>query len=227
MRELLIFHPDQHYLEDISPLQRYIRSELNVRDVVFSSDEARAGVKYKATADWPVLGKKLRKDINLVKSGLPLLSSEDVKRYLETGKIIVGGIELVQGDLAASRYVEHPESNGGIFSANSDNDVVVVLDIQVHSELIGEGLARELINRVQRLRKKANLQPTDDVDMFYVFENELDAGDLKKAANEYEEMIRKALKATLKNEQPPPKGQVISEDQEITEIRFRLTLVKL
>lgn len=226
LRELLIFHPDEHYLEDISPLQRYIRSELNVRDVIFSSDEARAGVKYKATADWPVLGKKLRKDINLVKNGLPSLSSEDVKRYLETGTIVVGGIELVQGDLAVSRYVEHPESSEGIFSANSDNDVVVVLDIQVHSELIGEGLARELINRVQRLRKKANLQPTDDVDMFYVFENESDAEDLKKAASEYEEMIRKALKATLKNEQPPLRGQVISEDQEIAEIRFRLTLVK-
>lgn len=214
-------------MEDIQPLQRYIQSELNVRDVTFSSDEGRAGVKYKATADWPVLGRKLRKDINRVKNGLPLLSSDDVKRYVETGKVTVDGIELIRGDLTVSRYVEHAPSSDGTYSANTDNDVVVILDIQVHPELVGEGLARELINRVQKLRKKANLQPTDDVDVFYVFTDEAEAEDLKKAIGDYGEMIRKTLKALLKNAQPPSKGLMITEDQEVAEIKFTLSLVRL
>ena len=39
------------------------QSELNVRDVLFTLDETLSGVRYKAVADWSILGKKLRKDL--------------------------------------------------------------------------------------------------------------------------------------------------------------------
>ena len=106
MAELVIFHHDPEYLSDVKSLLPYIEQELNVRTVVFTSDEQKCGIKYKATADYATLGKKLRKDIGRVKKGLPLLSSEQVKDYVETGKILVDGIELVKGDLTATRYVE-------------------------------------------------------------------------------------------------------------------------
>ncbi|KAF8530134.1 isoleucine-tRNA ligase [Hysterangium stoloniferum] len=229
LRELLIFHPNESYLEDVRPLQRYLQAELNVRDIVFSSDETRSGVKYKAIADWPVLGRKLRKDINRVKNGLPLLSSEDVKGYMDSGIIVVDGIQLVQGDLAVSRYVELPPNDQATFAAHTDNDVVVILDVQIHRDLIGEGLARELINRVQKLRKKAGLQATDDVDVFYKFEEGADADDLKQAMVEYEEMIRRAVRATPKDVVRWSEGteKIIEEEQDIAEVRFALTLVKL
>ena len=63
LKELVVFHSDESYLADVKPLQRYLQSELNVRDVVFTSDESLAGVKYRAVADWAVLGRKLRKDL--------------------------------------------------------------------------------------------------------------------------------------------------------------------
>ena len=79
MKELLVFHPDPTYISDVKPLQRYIESELNVRDVVFSSDETLSGVQYKAVADWPVLGRKLRKDLGRVRNALPNVPSDAVK----------------------------------------------------------------------------------------------------------------------------------------------------
>ncbi|KAF8518467.1 isoleucine-tRNA ligase [Gautieria morchelliformis] len=228
LRELLVFHPDEQYLDDVRPLQRYLQSELNVRDVVFSSDETRSGVKYKANADWPVLGRKLRKDINRVKNGLPLLSSDDVKGYIKNGLITVDGIQLVQGDLAVSRYVELPSGDQATFAPNTDNDVVIVLDIQVHPELVGEGLARELINRVQKLRKKAGLQATDDVDVFYHFDAGADADELKRAMQDYGEMIKRAIRGSPSDvaQRLAGKEQIIEEVQEVADVRFTLFLVK-
>ncbi|KAF8585961.1 isoleucine-tRNA ligase [Ramaria rubella] len=228
LRELLVFHPDEQYLDDVRPLQRYLQSELNIRDVLFSSDEVLSGVKYKATADWPVLGRKLRKDINRVKNGLPLLSSDDVKRYVETGAITIDGIQLVRGDLTVSRYVELPSNDQTTFAPNTDNDVVVILDIQVHPELVGEGLARELINRVQKLRKKAGLQATDDVDVFYKFDGGAEADDLKRAMEDYKEMIKRAIRFSPRSVVERPTGDevIIEEEQEIAEVQFTLSLVK-
>ena len=227
MRELLVFHPEEQYLNDVRPLQRYLQSELNVRDVVFSSDEARSGVKYKANADWPVLGRKLRKDINRVKNGLPLLSSDDVKGFIENGLITVDGIQLVRGDLTVSRYVELASGDQATLVPNTDNDVVIVLDIQIHPELVGEGLARELINRVQKLRKKAGLQATDDVQVFFKFEPSAEADNLKQAMEEYGEMIKRAIRASPRDvTHRPVEELIIEEEQEVAEVRFTLSLVK-
>jgi isoleucyl-tRNA synthetase len=183
------------------------------------------GVKYRATADWSVLGRKLRKDLARVKNALPNLSSESVKAYVSTGKISVDGIELVAGDLAVSRYVDLPEN--GEHATNTDNDVVIVLDIRVHPELEGEALARELINRAQKLRKKAGLQATDDVDLFYRFE-EGDSTALKAALKSHGEIIVRTVKSEPKDESTRPKGAnvIAEEEQEIGEVKLVLSLVR-
>ncbi|KAJ8091892.1 isoleucine--tRNA ligase [Marasmius tenuissimus] len=192
LKELLVFHPDPKYLADITPLQRYIESELNIRDIVFSSDESLAGVRYRAVADWSVLGRKLRKDLGRVKNNLPKATSDEVKQYISTGKLTVDGIELVQGDLSVQRYLEVDVAQYG---THADNDVVVRLDIQIHPELQGEWLARELINRVQKLRETAGLQATDDVDVYYSFESNTGAK-LIQAIKYYKEFIQKTVGST-------------------------------
>ena len=51
LQELLVFHSDPQYLIDVRELQRYVQSELNLRDIVFTADEAAAGAKYRAVED--------------------------------------------------------------------------------------------------------------------------------------------------------------------------------
>ncbi|RDB24889.1 Isoleucine--tRNA ligase, cytoplasmic [Hypsizygus marmoreus] len=226
LKELLVFHPDPQYLADIKPLERYISSELNVRDVIFSSDEALSGVRYRAVADWAVLGRKLRKDLARVKNALPNVSSDAVREYVNTGKINVDGIELVAGDLTVQRYLELPPSAEGQFATHTDNDVVVRLDIQVHPDLEAEWLARELTNRVQKLRKKAGLQATDDVHIFYRFEDG-SGTELLLALEQHTHIIRKtvgSLPADVKHRKPES-TLVIEEEQEIAEVKFILYLV--
>ena len=224
LRELIVFHPDAQYLDDVRPLLRYLQSELNVRDVVLTSDESRAGVRYRAVADWSVLGRKLRRDLARVKNALPNVPSEDVKRYADTGKLVVDGIELIAGDLTVQRYVELTDGQGQ-YGSHSDNDVVVLLDVQVHPELMGEWLARELINRVQKLRKKAGLQATDDVDVFYQIPEGTGA-DLLDAMSEHAETIRKTIRGVPVDvkERKPEQKVLIEEEQEVADTTFTLSL---
>jgi len=227
LRELLVFHPEEQYLADVKPLQRYIESELNVRDVVFSSDETLSGVRYRVAADWAVLGRKLRKDLGRVRNALPKVSSDEVKGYISSGKITVDGIELVDGDLAVQRYLEVPPASEGQFATNTDNDVVIRLDIQIHAHLQGEWLARELTNRVQKLRKKAGLQATDDVDVFYRFE-EGSGADLITAIQGNTDIIKKTVGSLPADVKEKREGAVviIEEEQEIDDTKFMIYLAK-
>lgn len=227
MKELLVYHADPEWLEDAKSLQRYIQSELNVRDVIFTSDEAQSGVCYRAVADWGVLGRKLRKDLGKVKNALPEIHSEDIKRYTETGKLSVAGIELVEGDLTVQRYIELPSGTENQFATQTDNDVVVRLDIQAYPELTAEWLVRELINRVQKLRKKAGLQATDDVEVYYRFE-EGDGTELLEAMKLHSEVLEKAVRNVPVESKLRKEGTelVIEEEQEVSDVKFMLSLVR-
>jgi isoleucyl-tRNA synthetase len=205
-------------------LQFYLESELNVREIVFTTDESRTGVKYRAVADWATLGRKLRKDIGRVKKALPDVSSDAIRSYVQTGRLSVDGIELVAGDLTVSRYVDLPEN--GTFATATDSDAVVVLDIQLHPELEGEGVARELINRIQKLRKKAGLQATDDVDVFYRFAPGSNDVLLKDVMRSHAEIIQRTVRsvpAAVSSRKPDAKV-LIEETQEIGETTFDLSL---
>lgn len=222
-----MFHSDPSYIADIKPLQRYIESELNIRDVVFSTDESLSGVKYKATADWAVLGKKLRKDLARVKNALSKVTSDKIREYTRTGEITVDGIPLIAGDLAVQRYLELPAGAESQYATNTANDAVVRLDIQVHADLQSEWLAREITNRVQKLRKKAGLQATDDIFVFYRFEDG-QGSDLVTAIEQNAEMIQKTVGSLPVDvaERKEDATLLIEEVQEVAEVKFVLSLVR-
>jgi isoleucyl-tRNA synthetase len=227
LKELLVFHADEQYLADVRALQRYIESELNVRDIVFTPDETRSGIRYRAVADLSVLGKKLRKNLLRVKDALPNVSSDEIKAYINSGKLAVGGIEVVAGDLTIQRYLELPQVEGQQHATHTDNDVVVRLDIQVHPDLLGEWLARELTNRIQKLRKKAGLQATDDVDVFYQFEDG-SGGDLLAAMRDHADIIKKTVRNVPVDAKERKEGKetIIEEEQEVDDAKFMLVLVR-
>ncbi|GAO48636.1 hypothetical protein SAICODRAFT_59029 [Saitoella complicata NRRL Y-17804] len=226
LKELVVIHPDASYLEDVESLKGYIVEELNVRDLVLTADEDKYGVQYKVQADWPVLGKKLRKDMVKVKSALPLLTTADVKKFIAEKEIEVNGVKLVEEDLQVVRGIDAEKNQG--YDTNTDQDVLVLLDIAIHPELQSEGLAREVINRVQRLRKKAGLVATDDVRMLYRVVDEDTLG-LDNVITQHEELLVKTLRRPMeKAGAENVEGDVVAdEEQEIQGTRFMLQLLKL
>lgn len=214
-------------MNDIRTLIRYIESELNIRDVVLSSDESLSGVRYRAVADWAILGKKLRKDLVRVKNALPDVSSDAVKAFIDTGVITVDGIELISGDLTVQRYLDLPSNTESQYATHTDNDVVLRLDVQIYEDLQAEWLARELTNRVQKLRKKAGLQVTDDVDVLYRID-EGPGDDLLAAIQEHASVIKKTLGSLPVDvkEKSTSSHVLIEEEQEIADMKFMLYLAK-
>jgi isoleucyl-tRNA synthetase len=223
LKTLVVLHHQHQYLEDIESLRDYVVEELNIRDLILTSDEEKYGVEYRAQADWPVLGKKLKKDVVKVKKALPLLTSEQVQDYIKHKTIVVEGIELVEGDLAVIRGVGESVAAAG-HQVNTDQDVLVILDTTIHEELKLEGITREFINRVQRYRKKLGLQPTDDIQVQY--EIIKDTIELEKSLATNHGLLNKALRRPL--EKVSNSGDVIGdEEQEIGETTFLLRLLKV
>ncbi|RKU44659.1 isoleucine--tRNA ligase [Coniochaeta pulveracea] len=236
LKTFVVIHRDQQYLDDVKSLESYIIEELNIRDLVLTSDEDAYNVQYSVTADWPVLGKKLKKNMGIVKKGLPNLTSEEVKSYLATGKITVSGIELEKGDLVVRRDLKEDEDSKK-FETHTDDDVLTILDMEIYPGLAAEGLGREIINRVQRLRKKAGLQPTDDVKMEYKVLADPENTGIAEVFESQRPAFEKALRRPLdKHEvthiegQIPDKqeeGIIVEEEQEVQKATFLLRLLKL
>lgn len=236
LKTLIVIHHDPVYLADVRSLEGYITEELNIQELVLSSDEAKYNVQYSVSADWPVLGKKLKKEVQKVKKALPGLSSDQVHNFGIEGTIVVDGITLEKGDLIVKRGLKEDEASKYL-ETNTDDDVLTILDAEIHPELADEGLGREIINRVQRLRKKAGLQPTDDVKMEYKVLSDVENIGLEKAFATQAQSIEKALRRPIdhhvvtevdgKIPDTPQEGIILEEEQEIQKAVFLLRLLKL
>ncbi|KAK9709812.1 isoleucine--tRNA ligase, variant 2 [Basidiobolus ranarum] len=224
LKELIVIHPDTQYHEDVRALEQYITEELNIRTLTVTANEEQYGVKYKAEADLKVLGQKLKKDAMKVKKALPNLTSDEVKKFVKEMTIVVEGITLSDEDLTVIRYFDTQDSH---YETNTDKDILVLLDIQLYPELQQEGLAREVINRVQRLRKKANLQPIDPVHMYYEFKKDPE-DQLSKVMKEQTDVLVKVLKRPLYPVADRASGAdiIIVEEQDVNGSVFELCLVK-
>ena len=230
LRSLAVIHSDSEYLDDLRVLEYYIRDEVNVQTLEITADESRYEVQYTCSADWPTLGKKLRKDAQKVRKLLPELTTPQVKEFVKTGTIIVGGIELSSEDLIVKREVANSEGRNIV--ANSDDDVLTILDLALDSDLMQDGLAREIINRVQRLRKKAGLQLTDDVEMCYKILHEPPEVELGKAFKSRADMIKAVVRGPVLEMGGGAKANdesrlILEEEQEIQQASFALRLMSL
>lgn len=126
------------------------------------------------------------------------------------------------------------EQVGGNFEAHSDNEILVLLDMTPNEELLEEGLAREVINRVQKLKKKAQLIPTDPVLIFHELVTDKKdkqtlevQAQLTKVLSNYANMIRAAVKsefAPYSAEQAAKKRLIASEVVELKGLSLKLTI---
>ncbi|KAL8719084.1 MAG: hypothetical protein Q9225_003862 [Loekoesia sp. 1 TL-2023] len=236
LKTLIVIHPSTEYLDDVRSLEGYICEELNIHELVLSSDEDKYNVQYSVEADWPTLGKKLKKDAQKVKKALPNLRSDDVRLFVQRKTITVDGIELSEEDLVVKRGLKEDESSKSL-ETNTDNDVLTILDTQIYPDLAQAGIAREVVNRVQQLRKRAKLVPTDDVKMEYKVLSDPEKIGLEEIFETHGQTFEKALRRPLDKhtgtafEGEIPNGMVdvviAEEEQEVQKATFLLRLVRI
>ncbi|BFZ57160.1 isoleucine--tRNA ligase [Savitreella phatthalungensis] len=229
LHQLVVVHANSEFLDDLrGELLTLVRDELNVREVVLTPNEAAWGVVYRAKADWGVLGRKLRKDMPRVKKALEAATSDEVRQYSTTGEIELAGVKLVDGDLIVYRDVDATKVDGEFEFATDNGDLIVLMDLRRDEALVREGLARELVNRVQKMRKAAGLEATEDVSMSYKLQTgcDEDQRELQAAIGANTEMFERVLRGRLEMN-TSDSGLIATESHDIGGCEVVLSLLRL
>ena len=139
-----------------------IKSEVNVKEIELISDDSGILVK-QIKPNFKVLGPRFGKDMKLVANKINSLVAEDISKIERDGKIDVeinGKMTILEsGDVE----ITSQDIEGWLVASNSG--MTVALDVVISEELKKEGVARELVNRIQNLRKDAGFEVTDRIDV--------------------------------------------------------------
>merc|ERR1711962_611524 len=167
--EVVVIHKDQQCLDDIRSLEKYILEELNIKEVTLSSDKASYGVTLRAEPDHKTLGLRLKGAFKPVMAEIKQLSDQVLTKFLDGEKLVVQGHELTKEDVRImySFSGEKSKELSEKYEADSCEDLLVMLDTSPDQSMIDEGVAREVVNRVQKLRKSSGLKVSDKVTMFF------------------------------------------------------------
>jgi isoleucyl-tRNA synthetase len=160
LRRIMIPVLDKNARKDIEAVSDLIASEVNVKEVKLIDDTTGIIVK-KVKPNFKVLGPKFGKDMRFVTAALQALTNEDIAKFEREGSLQIdvnGRPEILNLDDVEimSQDIE------GWLVANQGN-LTVALDVNITDDLKSEGIARELVNRVQNLRKESGLEVTDRI----------------------------------------------------------------
>ena len=158
LHEMTIIHKDRELLDEIARLEDYIKSELNVKTVTYSTDEDRF-VNLYAKANASILGKRLGKRFKHFQQKIEKMTSENINQLQVAGETVIEGVTFAGDDILIFR--EPMEGTGTL----SNRFVSISMDCVLTPALIGEGLAREVINRIQNTRKESGFNITDRISL--------------------------------------------------------------
>ena len=164
------------------------RDELNVKEISLT-DNASGYITYKLKPQLKTLGPKYGKLLGGIRSFLETCDSAEVVAAVKDGgvyKTEINGqlVEFSKDDLLISS-----ESAEGFVSA-SDDGMTVVLDVHLTPELLDEGKTREIISKIQTMRKEAGFEVTDRIIIGYEA-----SGDAKRVLEQYNKEITSSVLA--------------------------------
>jgi isoleucyl-tRNA synthetase len=158
LKTLKIIHQDQALLNEMKKIEEYIKVELNVKTVEYMTNEADF-VVLSAKPNSPVLGKKLGKDFASFRPLIEGLSSADVQKIEEGGTVKLKDIEFNSDEILVYRSAK--EGTQALTNRFITIDLSCILD----QDLIDEGLARELVSRIQKTRKDSGFNVDDRIEL--------------------------------------------------------------
>jgi isoleucyl-tRNA synthetase len=151
----------------VAEYSELIKEELNVKNVTVIADEEELAV-VTAKPNFRVIGKKYGQKVKAITTAIAGLKLKDIRHIENGGSVEAEGEKITLEDIT----IQH-ESKPGIFSA-SENNITVSLDTSVTPGLLRECHARELINRIQNLRKDSGYDIADRIKVIYSSGSELE-----------------------------------------------------
>lgn len=147
-------------LASLKKQMQLIADELNVKEVELHSDEGKF-VQWMAKPNFPVLGKKIGKLIPMAQKVMQGFDRKQIQS-LAAGhklKVVIGGeaVELEPSDVQIERKVKEG------LAAGNEGELTVALDTALNDDLLQEGLAREIVNKINSMRRDMEFQVTDRI----------------------------------------------------------------
>jgi len=162
LQKIMIPINGEQQKEEILAVANLIKHEVNVKEIELLEDASDILVK-QIKPNFKTLGPRFGKDMKLIANIISKLTSEDIKKIEQSasldvdinGKIVTLGLNDFE---ISSQDIE------GWLVAN-EGTLTVALDVTITDELRREGIARELVNRIQNLRKDSGFEVTDKIDV--------------------------------------------------------------
>jgi len=149
---------DKNFKQQVEQVKELILSETNIKDIEYITDAA-GFIKKKIKPNFKALGAKVGKDMKAVAEAISQLGQDDITKLENEGNIQILNYTLVNTDVDIIA-----EDVEGWQVANLGK-LTVALDVTITNELKQEGISRELINRVQNLRKSSGFEVTDRINV--------------------------------------------------------------
>ncbi|WP_295812922.1 isoleucine--tRNA ligase [uncultured Apibacter sp.] len=202
---------DRQNLESIIPI---IKQEVNVKEVQLLNPEEASDIIVKAVKpNFKALGPKLGKDLKVVSQELQNLSSSQIEEFEKNGSIQILGYELNLEEVE----IRTQDITGWLVA--NDGKLTVALDITITPELRSEGIARELVNKIQNLRKDHGLEVTDKISLLILANDEIE-----RSVNDNMEYI---CSETLTHKLTFTSDTTEGTELDINEIKIKIALKKL
>ena len=156
LASITIVHRDPAVIAELEQLESYIKAELNVKTVRFDTNES-AYTRLKAKPNFPVLGKRLGKRMKAFQGQIQALSAEALATLSADGSIEIDGEQFTTDEIDVLQET--------VLGTNtvSNSHIAIDLDCELNAELVAEGHAREIVNRVNRSRKDIGLAVSDRI----------------------------------------------------------------
>ena len=199
---------DHKVKEQLEKVKQLLLVEVNVKDAEFISDTAGLITK-KIKPNFKTLGKIYGKQMKEIAGAFGTLSQEEISAIQVSeaeGRPYV--LHLPSGDVSLSKgdYEISSEDMPGWLVA-TDGPLTLALDITVTDELKREGVARELINRIQNLRKSSGFDVTDKIDVV-IYADGQDSEDIAGALDSFSDYISaQTLSRNIKSLPVADKGE--------------------
>lgn len=183
LKKVLIPALNDRMRKRLERIEDLLKNEVNVKDVkIISNQEASDILVKQVKPNFKNLGPKLGKEMKAAAAIISKMSNEDINQLEVNGQfpIEVNGV----------KHILYPEDfeiitkdiQGWVVAV--DGNLTVALDTELNEDLVNEGIARELVNRIQNLRKNSGLDVTDRIQIT-LQENKK----LKKAVSDNQDYI--------------------------------------
>ncbi|MCH5237428.1 MAG: isoleucine--tRNA ligase [Muribaculaceae bacterium] len=160
LQTLLVPVMDENQKKAVKALNNLIKAEVNVKELKIVDNE-ESGLVKRVKADFKKLGPKFGKIMKQLGQAISDMDQTQIAELEKTGRYRFDNLQEAP-EITLQDVEVIPEDIPGWLVTN-DGDVTVALDVTITPELRNEGMARELINRIQNLRKSSGLEITDKI----------------------------------------------------------------